>query len=68
MPETDGGGDARTTQPSSARDTTLHSHHRLNPMSNNLYAFQHIRRMRGGSQAHLLRASDGSYYVTKFQN
>jgi len=37
-------------------------------MSNNLYAVQHIRRMRGGSQAHLLRASDGSYYVTKFQN
>jgi len=24
--------------------------------------------MRGGSQAHLLRASDGGYYVTKFQN
>ena len=24
--------------------------------------------MRGGSQAHLLRASDGAYYVTKFQN
>ena len=37
-------------------------------MSTNLYAVQHIRRMRGGSQAHLLRASDGSYYVTKFQN
>ena len=29
---------------------------------------QHVRRMRGGSQAHLLRASDGAYYVTKFQN
>lgn len=37
-------------------------------MSNGLYAVQHIRRMRGGSQAHLLRASDGAYYVTKFQN
>jgi hypothetical protein len=24
--------------------------------------------MRGGSQAHLIRASDGSFYVTKFQN
>jgi hypothetical protein len=33
-----------------------------------LHAIQHIRRMRGGSQAHLLRASDGAYYVTKFQN
>jgi len=37
-------------------------------MSAGLYAIQHIRRMRGGSQAHLLRASDGAYYVTKFQN
>lgn len=33
-----------------------------------LHAVQHIRRMRGGSQAHLLRASDDAYYVTKFQN
>src|SRR5437588_7405838 len=31
-------------------------------------AVQHIRRMRGGSQAHLLAASDGHLYVTKFQN
>ena len=31
-------------------------------------ALQHIRPLRGGAQAHLLRASDGSYYVTKFQN
>src|SRR5215472_9258966 len=37
-------------------------------MSVLLYAVQHIRRMRGGSQAHLMRASDGAYYVTKFQN
>ena len=37
-------------------------------MNTGLYAVQHIRRMRGGSQAHLLRASDGAYYVTKFQN
>jgi hypothetical protein len=37
-------------------------------MSTRLYAVQHIRKMRGGSQAHLLRASDGAYYVTKFQN
>lgn len=33
-----------------------------------LYATQHIRRMRGGSQSHLMRASDGEYYVVKFQN
>jgi hypothetical protein len=33
-----------------------------------IYAVQHIRRMRGGSQAHLLRASDGCFYVTKFKN
>ncbi|MGC2741655.1 MAG: HipA family kinase [Candidatus Angelobacter sp.] len=37
-------------------------------MSVPLHAVQHIRRMRGGSQAHLLRASDGACYVTKFQN
>lgn len=37
-------------------------------MSVPLHAVQHIRRMRGGSQAHLMRASDGAYYVTKFQN
>jgi hypothetical protein len=33
-----------------------------------LQAVQQIRRMRGGSQSHLMRASDGKYYVTKFQN
>lgn len=31
-------------------------------------AFEHIRRMRGGAQAHLLRCEDDRYYVTKFQN
>jgi hypothetical protein len=31
-------------------------------------AVQHLRPLRGGAQAHLLRASDGAYYVTKFQN
>lgn len=30
-----------------------------------LYAVQQIHRLRGGSQAQLLRASDGAYYVTK---
>lgn len=33
-----------------------------------VYAVEHIRRMRGGTQAHLLRCSDGRYYVVKFQN
>ncbi len=33
-----------------------------------VYAVEHIRRMRGGTQAHLLRCSDGAYYVVKFQN
>src|SRR5215467_673608 len=31
-------------------------------------AVEHVRKLRGGSQAHLLRASDANYYVTKFQN
>ena len=33
-----------------------------------LQAVQHIRRMRGGSQAHLMRASNSQYYVVKFRN
>ena len=31
-------------------------------------AVEHVKKLRGGSQAHLLRASDGNCYVTKFQN
>jgi hypothetical protein len=31
-------------------------------------AVQHIRRMRGGAQAHLMRGDDGHFYVVKFQN
>jgi len=31
-------------------------------------AVQHLRPLRGGAQAHLLRTSDGACYVTKFQN
>jgi hypothetical protein len=31
-------------------------------------AIQHLRPFRGGAQSHLLRASDGAWYVTKFQN
>jgi hypothetical protein len=37
-------------------------------MSCPLDALQHVKRMRGGSQSHLLRASDGGFYVTKFSN
>lgn len=33
-----------------------------------LLAVEQIRRMRGGAQAHLMRCSDGHYYVVKFQN
>jgi hypothetical protein len=33
-----------------------------------LRAVEHIRRMRGGSQAQLMRCSDGNYYVVKFQD
>jgi len=31
-------------------------------------AIEHIRRNRGGSQSHLLKCSDGKYYVVKFPN
>lgn len=31
-------------------------------------AQEQIRRMRGGAQSHLMRCSDGNYYVVKFQN
>jgi hypothetical protein len=33
-----------------------------------LLAVEHIRRMRGGAQSHLMRCDDGGYYVVKFQN
>jgi hypothetical protein len=33
-----------------------------------LLALEQIRRMRGGAQSHLMRCSDGNYYVVKFQN
>ena len=31
-------------------------------------AIEHIRRMRGGAQAHLMRCDDSRYYIVKFQN
>lgn len=30
-------------------------------------AVQHVRRMRGGAQSHLMRCADGNFYVVKFQ-
>ena len=37
-------------------------------MTTCISAVQHLRKLRGGSQSHLLKASDGASYVTKFQN
>ncbi|HZQ20522.1 MAG TPA: HipA family kinase [Terriglobales bacterium] len=31
-------------------------------------AVQHVKRMRGGAQSHMLRCSDGKFYITKFRN
>ena len=33
-----------------------------------LQAVQHIKKMRGGAQSHLMRCADGHFYVVKFQN
>ena len=33
-----------------------------------LTALGHVRKMRGGAQAHLLEADDGNWYVVKFRN
>ena len=37
-------------------------------VNSGISAIQHLRPLRGGAQAHLLEASDGACYVTKFQN
>jgi hypothetical protein len=37
-------------------------------VNSRISAVQHLRPLRGGAQSHLLRASDGNWYVTKFQN
>ncbi|MBI4459950.1 MAG: phosphatidylinositol kinase [Acidobacteria bacterium] len=31
-------------------------------------AVEHVRRLKGGAQSHLMRCDDGNYYVVKFQN
>jgi len=38
------------------------------PLSQELWALEHCRRMRGGAQSHLMRCSDDNYYVVKFPN
>lgn len=40
----------------------------LLPSDYSLVATQHVRRMRGGTQPHLMGCSDGNYYVVKFPN
>jgi HipA-like kinase len=49
-----------TEEPSEEYETTL--------AVSTITAVQHIRRMRGGAQAQMMRCSDGNYYVVKFQN
>ncbi len=33
-----------------------------------IQAVQHVRRMRGGAQSHLMRCADGHHYIVKFAN
>ena len=40
----------------------------LNSIAIMKLAIEHVRRMRGGAQAHLMRCDDGGYYIVKFQN
>ena len=37
-------------------------------LTGTVQASQHVRRMRGGAQSHLMRCDDGHFYVVKFQN
>jgi hypothetical protein len=37
-------------------------------LTGSIQAVQHVRRMRGGAQSHLMRCEDGHFYVVKFQN
>jgi hypothetical protein len=41
---------------------------RLSSMAAMKLAIEHVRRMRGGAQAHLMRCDDEAYYIVKFQN
>jgi hypothetical protein len=40
----------------------------VNDIAGVVSALEHVRPMRGGSQPHLMRCSDGHYYVVKFAN
>src|SRR5271163_3098607 len=37
-------------------------------MISRIMAVKDLKRLRGGSQAHVMECSDGEYYVVKFQN
>ena len=41
---------------------------RVTSMAAMKLAVEHVRRMRGGAQAHLMRCDDEAYYIVKFQN
>lgn len=53
--------------PATAQTHKVPSAHVL-PATRVVTAVEHIRPMRGGSQPHLMRCSDGHYYVVKFRN
>lgn len=57
--------DAQTAQQTSLKTSRNNTH-----VSSRipLQATQHVRRMRGGTQPHLMGCSDGYYYVVKFPN
>ena len=55
-PHVQGAGKLPARQPAGSRRYDL------------IEAVQHVRRMRGGAQGHLMRCSDGHFYVVKFQN
>ena len=58
------------SDPQAAQQTSSKSRKTNTPVSPRipLQATQHVRRMRGGTQPHLMGCSDGNYYVVKFPN
>ena len=42
--------------------------HSLTELALAVVAVQHVKRMRGGAQGHLMRCADGNFYVVKFRN
>jgi len=55
--------EADTPRPNSTQPPE-HGH----PAARTVLALEHVRRMRGGAQSHLMRCDDGNYYVVKFLN